>query len=97
MEVLMSITGKDFVMTASDSTIVRSIVVMKTGTDKTIQLTPTCIMVYSGEQGDTTQFSEYIQKNVRLYSIKHSQHLSTKSVASFVRKQLATSLRSRVF
>jgi 20S proteasome subunit beta 4 len=70
---------------------------MKRKHDKTLELTKTSLMVYAGEPGDTLQFSEYIQKNTRLYGLKHQYELKPKQVATFVRKELATSLRSRVF
>ncbi|EGF78575.1 hypothetical protein BATDEDRAFT_30482 [Batrachochytrium dendrobatidis JAM81] len=95
MEVLLAITGKDFVLTAADDTTARSIVVMKRGEDKSRELTNHTLMVYSGEAGDTVQFAEYIQCNSRLHSIRHGIELSTNAIASFTRMELATSLRSR--
>ena len=96
MEVLLGITGKDFVLAAADASSIRSIVVLKTGEDKTKKLGKNTLMLYSGEPGDTVQFSEYIQKNMNLYSIRHGMDLSTQATAMFVRKELASSLRSRV-
>lgn len=69
---------------------------MKQGEDKTKVLTKTCLMVYSGEAGDTCQFGEYMQKNVMLYKMNHGYEMSVKSCATFIRKELATSMRSRV-
>nr|KAJ3422721.1 radical S-adenosyl methionine domain-containing protein 1 [Polyrhizophydium stewartii] len=93
--VLLAIAGKDFVLTASDDTSARSIVVMKRGEDKSVELTKHSLMLYSGESGDTVQFAEYIQRNVRLYGIRHSIELSPNAVASFTRREMAESLRSR--
>ncbi|KAJ3387490.1 Proteasome subunit beta type-4 [Entophlyctis sp. JEL0112] len=94
-EVLLGITGKDFVLTASDSTAARGIVVQNRGEDKSRALNAHNLMLYSGEPGDTVQFAEYIQCNTQLYRIRNGLDLSTKAVSSFVRKELATSLRSR--
>ncbi|KAJ3098616.1 Proteasome subunit beta type-2 [Phlyctochytrium planicorne] len=94
-EVLIGIVGKDFVLTASDTTSARSIVVQKRGEDKSRNLNDHNILVFSGEAGDTVQFAEYIQRNVRLYGIRNGVELSTKAAASYTRKELATSLRSR--
>ncbi|KAI8905488.1 nucleophile aminohydrolase, partial [Gorgonomyces haynaldii] len=95
LEVIFAIQGKDFVVTAADALTARSIVVMKRGADKTKVLNSKTMMVYSGEAGDTVQFSEYIEKNIKLYSMRNGFDLSCKSVAAYVRRELATSLRSR--
>ncbi|KAI8618791.1 nucleophile aminohydrolase [Chytriomyces sp. MP71] len=94
-EVLLGITGKDFVLTASDNTCARGIVVQKRGEDKSRALNKHNLMLYSGEAGDTIQFAEYIQCNTQLYRIRNGTDLSTRAVSSYVRKELATSLRSR--
>lgn len=52
-------------------------------------------MATSGESGDTTQFSEYISKNIQLYKMRNGYELSPKAAASFTRKNLADYLRSR--
>lgn len=44
---------------------------------------------------DIVQFTEYIQANVQLYSMRNSTELRPAAVASFVRSELARSLRSR--
>ncbi|KAJ3216480.1 Proteasome subunit beta type-4 [Dinochytrium kinnereticum] len=95
MEVLIGIVGKDFVLTAADTTSARSIVVQKQGEDKSRELNKHNLLLFSGEAGDTVQFAEYIQRNTRLYGIRHGVQLSTKAAASYTRKELATSLRSR--
>lgn len=43
----------------------------------------------------TVQFAEYIQANIKLYSMRNDTDLSPSAVASFVRGELAKSLRSR--
>ncbi|CAG8506299.1 498_t:CDS:10 [Dentiscutata erythropus] len=95
MEFLIGITGKDFVLTAADTSAARSITVMKSTEDKSCDLNKHNIMLYSGESGDTVNFAEYIQRNVRLYGIRNGIELTPKAAATFTRKELATSLRSR--
>ena len=41
------------------------------------------------------QFAEFIQANIQLYSMRHDTDLGPSAVASFVRGELARSLRSR--
>lgn len=97
MECLFGITGKDFVIIAADKVCARSIVVMKSTEDKTRSATPHALMAYCGEPGDTSNFVDFIQRNTQLYGIRNQVQLTTKAVAHFTRKELATSLRSRVF
>lgn len=53
-------------------------------------------MAVSGETGDTTQFAEYISKNIQLYKMRNGYELSPKSASTFTRRNLADALRSRV-
>lgn len=45
--------------------------------------------------GDTVQFAEYVERNIRLYQIRNNYPLRPPSAASWVRKTIAQSLRSR--
>ena len=49
-----------------------------------------------GESGDTTQFAEFVQKNVQLYKMQNGYELSPWAAANFTRRNLADYLRSRV-
>lgn len=53
-------------------------------------------MAISGEAGDTTQFAEYIAKNIQLYKMRNGYELSPKAAATFTRRNLADALRSSV-
>ncbi|EST09040.1 Proteasome, subunit alpha/beta [Kalmanozyma brasiliensis GHG001] len=95
MECSFGITGKGYTIIASDSNAARSIVKMKSDVDKQKVLSDHLVMTFSGEPGDTLQFSEWIERNSRLYSIRNYVELRPKSSAAWIRKQLAESLRSR--
>ncbi|KAF8451488.1 nucleophile aminohydrolase [Terfezia claveryi] len=97
MEVLIGITGKDFTIVAASKAAMRGVTILKAEDDKTRILNDHCLMAYSGEAGDTVQFAEFIQANVQLYGMRSNctQALSPSSVSSFVRTELAKSLRSR--
>jgi len=95
MEVQIALTGKDFVIIAADTNAARSIVRMKTDEDKIKELSPQLLMSYSGEPGDTIQFAEYIERNLRLHHIRYHHPLRPQSAASWIRRSLAQSLRSR--
>jgi 20S proteasome subunit beta 4 len=95
MECSFGLTGKGYVIVAADTTAARSIVKMKVDEDKIKALGPHLLMAYSGEPGDTIQFAEYVERNVRLYQIRNIYALRPSAVASWIRRSLAESLRSR--
>lgn len=53
------------------------------------------VMAVSGESGDTTQFCEFIGKNLQLYKMRNGYELSPKAAAWLTRRNLANYLRSR--
>ncbi|MBW0461499.1 hypothetical protein O181_001214 [Austropuccinia psidii MF-1] len=95
MECSFGITGKDYVIFASDSSSNRSIVKMKGDEDKQKVVSKYVVMSYSGEPGDTVQFAEYVERNLRLYGIRNHVNLLPQEAASWTRNQLASSLRTR--
>ncbi|KAJ2162196.1 Proteasome subunit beta type-4 [Coemansia sp. RSA 552] len=95
MDAQFAIAGKDFAISVTDKGVSHSIVKMKHDEDKTFELAPHTLVSVSGEPGDTANFPEYIQGNVRLYSIRNSQDLTPSETANFIRGELATALRSR--
>lgn len=97
MEVLVGLVGKDFVLAGGDTSVIRSITVLKSTETKARQLNKHNVLYYSGEAGDTVHFAEFIQKNAQLFHFTNNgQDLNTPQVAAFTRRQLAESLRSRV-
>ncbi|XP_015514090.1 proteasome subunit beta type-2 [Neodiprion pinetum] len=95
MECLIGIQFKDFVLVAADMTNANSIMVMKNDEQKIHKISDKLVMAVSGESGDTTQFSEYIGKNIQLYKMRNGYELSPKAAASFTRRNLADYLRTR--
>lgn len=96
MECVIGIVGKDFVLVASDTNQAHSIVVMKSDEDKMFKINNRGAMLVTGDPGDKVQFAEYIQRNLQLYKMVNGFELSTKASANYTRRELATSLRSRV-
>ncbi|GAB1864776.1 Proteasome subunit beta [Camponotus japonicus] len=95
MECLIGIQCKDFVLVAADMTTAQSIIVMKSDEQKIHKISDKLVMAISGESGDTTQFSEYIGKNIQLYKMRNGYELCPKAAACFTRRNLADYLRSR--
>ncbi|KAJ8126660.1 hypothetical protein O1611_g6978 [Lasiodiplodia mahajangana] len=92
VEVLLGITGKDFTLIAASKAAMRGATILKASDDKTRQLNKHTLVAFSGE---AVQFSEYIQANAQLYSMRNETDLSPTALAHYVRGELATSLRSR--
>ncbi|KAF7845950.1 hypothetical protein BT93_L5833 [Corymbia citriodora subsp. variegata] len=95
MEVLLGITTSTSTIVVASKAAMRGATILKTSDDKTIILNPHTLMAFSGEAGDTLNFSEYIAANTALYSMRNDAHLSPSATASFIREELARSLRSR--
>nr|ABM55422.1 proteasome beta 2 subunit-like protein [Xenopsylla cheopis] len=95
MECLLGIRFDKFIMIAADMTNAQSIVVMKNEENKIYEMTDRIVMGINGESGDTTQFAEYIAKNIQLYKMRNGYSVSTVSAANFTRRNLADALRSR--
>jgi 20S proteasome subunit beta 4 len=93
MDFFMGIKGRDFVLVCTDTAAVHSIITIKQDEDKVIPVDSHRVFCIAGEAGDRVQFSEYIIANVKLYSLRNSTSLSTKSVAHYARGELATALR----
>ncbi|XP_049817936.1 proteasome subunit beta type-2 isoform X2 [Aethina tumida] len=95
MECLIGIKFDDYVLIAADRTNSHSIIVMKTDENKLYKLSNKLVMAVSGESGDTTQFAEYIAKNIQLYKMRNIYEMSPTEAANFTRRNLADFLRSR--
>lgn len=64
--------------------------------EKLYKLSDKMVMAVCGDSGDTTQFSEFIAKNIQLYKMRNGYGLSPAAAANFTRRNLADYLRSRV-
>jgi 20S proteasome subunit beta 4 len=64
------LVGKDFVLLAADTSAGRSIIQMKDDENKIKALGPHIAMAYGGESGDTNNFADFVDRNLRLYQIR---------------------------
>ncbi|XP_014284045.1 proteasome subunit beta type-2 [Halyomorpha halys] len=95
METILGIACEDFAMIATDCSTTQSILVMKTDEKKIFPLGNNIIMGVTGTSGDTSQFAEYIGKNVQLYKMRNGYELTPSAAAHFTRHNLADYLRSQ--
>lgn len=95
MDIILGIRLKDATLLATSKAFTRGISVLKATDNKTIDLNTHNTMAFTGESGDTIQFSEYIKGNVQLFGLREGYDMESPEIASFVRHELATSIRSR--
>mmetsp|Transcript_9024 Transcript_9024/g.22623 ORF Transcript_9024/g.22623 Transcript_9024/m.22623 type:complete len:211 (+) Transcript_9024:227-859(+) len=93
MDVLFAFTGDKFAVVVSDTTSVQQIIIQKDDMEKILDLDSHKLMGMTGPKGDCSNFSEYIQVNMKLYELKNQSKLTTHAAANFTRNELAASLR----
>ncbi|KAI5643247.1 proteasome subunit domain-containing protein [Phthorimaea operculella] len=81
-------------MIAADQSASHSIMVMKDDEEKIHKISDRLVMGVIGDSGDTTQFAEYIAKNIQLYKMRNGYELGPTAAANFTRRNLAEYLRS---
>jgi len=87
------LVGKDFALLVSDTLCSKSLVNQRTDIDKIIEIGNKKIVLISGDFGDISNFVDFIQKTVQLYTLKTGYSLSTHSVANFLKQELSQSFR----
>merc|ERR1711918_75269 len=88
----------DCVPLMCDQSACRSIVRFNDDQDKIFPLDSHMAMASVQKKGgDSAQFSEYVQKNLKLYQLRTGTSLSTHATANFVRGELARYLRQRPY
>ncbi|KAJ6248435.1 proteasome subunit beta type-2 [Anaeramoeba flamelloides] len=97
MDSLVGFVGKNYVLMAADTNAGRSIMRLKDDFDKLVPIDSHKILAKSGEIGDGNQFCNLIIRNVSLYRIRNETELTTKSVAHYTRRQLATAIRKNPY
>jgi len=97
MDSLIGIVGADYVIVAADKTQARSILILTTDLDKILPLDSHKVFAMSGDQGDRTQFCQFIQKNMDLYKFRTGRALTTDAAANFTRTELSQSLRRHMY
>lgn len=68
---------------------------MKGDEDKGRVVGKTMAFTINGEAGDTTNFADYVQANLKLSVYRNNVETSPPAAANWIRNQLAASIRSR--
>ncbi|CAK1601582.1 unnamed protein product [Parnassius mnemosyne] len=85
---LLGIQCNDFVMIAADQTLTQSVLLLGNDGNKLYEVSDTIVMGLNGDMGDTTQFAEFVAKNLKLYKMRNSYSLKTAPVAHFTRNHM---------
>jgi len=91
-EALFGLCGKDFVILAADMQAAHSIIRVKSDADK-IRQVEDMLFAATGPSSDVHNFVEFVEKNIKLHTLRTGLKLSTKAAANFTRNELASSLR----
>jgi len=93
MDSLIALCGKDFVLMAADTLQARSILALKYDEDKIFDIDGSKMFALGGEHGDRNEFGQYMQKNIKLYTLRFGFNLTTQAIAQFTREELAEAIR----
>ncbi|CAE8600321.1 unnamed protein product [Polarella glacialis] len=91
-EAMFGMAGKDFVILAADQQAAFSIIRIKNDADKIWQIEDK-LFACTGPPADTSNFCEYLDKNIKLHTLRTGLSLSTKACANYTRNELAAALR----
>ena len=95
MDSIFGICGKDWVIICADTSVNRSIFTLKHDEDKIMQLNQFKVLATTGEQTDRYQFSNLMMRNLQLMEFRTGFEPGVEATASFIRSELASSIRSR--
>lgn len=88
MDTLFGFVGDGYVIIGADASAARSIVVFKHDHDKIMKLDNNKLLGAVGTMADNDRFSEYIQKNLKLYELNNNISLNTAAAANFMRNEV---------
>eukprot|EP01036_Dinobryon_divergens_P051778 gene51778-69300_t len=93
MDSIFGLVGNGFAIIAADASSPRSILVYKHDQDKIMELDSHKLLAGSGPQADCSNFTEFIQKNLKLYELNNDLKLDSQAAANYIRSELAQALR----
>jgi len=93
MDSLIGFVGADYTMVIADTSQARSILKMKGNEDKISIIDQSKMLAAAGEAGDRENFTQFIAKNLALYSLRTGTPLSTEEAANYTRHELSKALR----
>lgn len=95
MDCIFGITGKDFVILASDKSVAQSIVKMQDDDIKIVKIADNQLLASSGEVSTRKDFIKLAKSNINYNYYRYNNRLLTSESANFTRSLVSESLRSR--
>lgn len=87
-------SGKNsWAILASDRNAGRGIFSMKSDLDRQLVVSDNLVLSVAGDAGDQIQLSDYLQANLKLYSLRNHVSLRSGPSAAWIRQTLANSIR----
>lgn len=93
MDCAFAVQGSDYILIASDRSVVRSIIKLQESEDKLTLLSDSQILAACGEVSDRNSFSKLIKGELEYYYYRYNNRLNTDEVANYTRSILAENLR----
>lgn len=93
MDCAFAIQGNDYILMASDRSVVRSIIKLQDSDDKLTLLSDSQILAACGEVSDRKSFTKLILGELEYYYYRYNNRLNTDEVANFTRSVIAENLR----
>ena len=95
MDSQFGICGDDWVIIVADTSINRSIFTLKNNEDKIVQINQFKILGATGEQADTSVFSNLMVRNLQLEEYRTGHEPGVEATANFLRSEIDQSFRRR--
>jgi 20S proteasome subunit beta 4 len=96
--VYININARTVILAADQTNAAFGVLIYQTNLDKIASLTSHSAMAVSGPNCDVVNFTQYVEKNLQLYSLRNDgTRLSTSAQAHYCRNELATALRRGPF
>jgi 20S proteasome subunit beta 4 len=93
MDCSFGVSGKDFVIVASDCSSIRSIIKFKDDEEKITKLNNNQVLACSGETADRKSFSQLVKCELDYYLYRYNNQLNAEETANYIRTILAENLR----
>ena len=93
MDSQFAICGDDWVIVCADTSINRSIFTLKNNEDKIVQINQFKVMGATGEQADTSKFSNLMCRNLQLEELRTGHEPGVEATANFLRSEIDQSFR----
>ncbi|XP_017847781.2 probable proteasome subunit beta type-2 isoform X1 [Drosophila busckii] len=92
MDSILGIKGKDFVLLAADTTLIKSFFIINNDQSKIRSINKYNVICVASADGDALQLVEFVEKNAKLYEIRSGYAMSTKTLSHFARNRLVRNL-----